>query len=359
MKIKNYLYFLLAIGIIISSCKPDDPEFSPVADRDRGEQQVEDKEALETYLGSHYYNSQFLADNADATIQDIVITELAEGEEVPDGHTILFSSPDLIMKSTNYEGTEYDYYFLRINQGGGEASPNFVDKVRVNYEGSLITDGSVFDSSVSPLDFDLVGFSEGIGTIRGWQLVIPEFNVASNFEISETGDINYNEYGFGIMFIPSGLAYFSSSLVGITSYSNLIFKFELLQTEENDHDNDGIPSYLEDLGPVPNIDVFDDDTDEDGIPNYVDIDDDGDGVLTINELSPQTYTQNDAEENFMSENEAQDYFNTLQSDSEFFVSIVLNSETLIYELRTLKVEDTNDNSIPDYLEEEVIVNYNE
>ena len=82
------------------------------------------------------------------------------------------------------------------------------------------------------------------------------------------------------MFVPSGLAYFSGNSTGAI-YDNLIFKIELLQMEEQDHDSDLVPSYLEDLN--DNIDVTDDDTDEDGLPNFIDLDDDGDGVLTINE----------------------------------------------------------------------------
>src|SRR5690606_32052266 len=94
-------------------------------------------------------------------------------------------------------------------------------------------------------------------------------------------------YGLGVMFIPSGLAYFGSPLIGVPAYSNLIFRFELYQMEVNDHDNDGIPSYLEDIN--ENGNVYDDNTDGDNIPNFLDNDDDGDGVLTINELLPTTY----------------------------------------------------------------------
>ena len=93
------------------------------------------------------------------------------------------------------------------------------------------------------------------------------------------------------MFVPSGLAYFSSATSGIGAYSPIIFKFELLQNVQNDHDNDGIPSYLEDLNSdrefIVNFadlkDTTDDDTDGDGTPDYFDSDDDGDGILTINE----------------------------------------------------------------------------
>ncbi|ALJ04237.1 hypothetical protein APS56_03350 [Pseudalgibacter alginicilyticus] len=46
-------------------------------------------------------------------------------------------------------------------------------------------------------------------------------------------------------------------------------------------DNDGIASALEDIN--GNGDLTDDDTDGDGIPNYLDIDDDGDNILTKDE----------------------------------------------------------------------------
>ncbi|MEM9680468.1 MAG: FKBP-type peptidyl-prolyl cis-trans isomerase [Bacteroidota bacterium] len=282
MKIKNYQSFLaLLLCIVVAlSCEEDDDNFQPVEDRDRTEQQAADSDSIVSYLQSHYYNSAFLQSGPNMTINDIEITELEEGESVPDGHTLLID--DVELKTTTYQDAEYEYYILRLNQGGGAESPNFTDEVRVNYEGSLVTDGSVFDSAVNPTDLTLVGFGLGSGAIRGWQLILPEFNIAESFVQNGDGTVQFNNYGFGIMFIPSGLAYFSTgTIIGVPSYSNLIFKFELYQSEILDHENDTVPSYLEDLN--GNGDVFDDDTDGDDFANYIDGDDDGDGVLTINE----------------------------------------------------------------------------
>ena len=53
-----------------------------------------------------------------------------------------------------------------------------------------------------------------------------------------------------------------------------------------DDDNDGIPAEFEDLN--GNGDLLDDDSDNDGIPNFLDVDDDGDNVLTRDELTPDT-----------------------------------------------------------------------
>jgi FKBP-type peptidyl-prolyl cis-trans isomerase FkpA len=281
MKIKNYLSLLVTLAILVIACSPDDPEFNPVEDRDRTEQQATDQALLQTYLTTHFYNSTFLESNVNNSAADIIITELQEGASVPDGHTLLSESNNLLTRTTMFEDTLYEYYVLNINQGGGLNAPAFTDKVRVEYEGALVTDASVFDSAVTPTEFDLVGFGVGAsGVITGWQRVFPEFNEASSFTTSSNG-VEYDDYGLGVMFLPSGLAYFSRQLIGIPSYSNLIFKFSLFQTEINDHENDGVPSYIEDRN--NNQDTLDDDTDGDSLPDYIDSDDDGDGVLTRNE----------------------------------------------------------------------------
>ncbi|WP_228851647.1 hypothetical protein [Aegicerativicinus sediminis] len=54
-----------------------------------------------------------------------------------------------------------------------------------------------------------------------------------------------------------------------------------LTVEKFQDDNDGIPAEFEDIN--GDGDLTNDDTDGDGIPNYIDIDDDGDNVLTTNE----------------------------------------------------------------------------
>lgn len=186
-------------------------------------------------------------------------------------------------KTLVYADTEYKIYILKLNQGGGTESPNFSDLVRVRYEGFLLSH-SIFDSAVTPVDFDLTSL------IPAWRKVLPEFNTAESIgeETSDSdGVVDYINHGLGVMFIPSGLAYFSSATTGIPSYTPIVFKFELLQMAETDHDGDGVPSYLEDINGngelITLAQLADDDTDEDGTPNYADVDDDGDGVLTINE----------------------------------------------------------------------------
>lgn len=281
MKNKNYLGAVIILFVFFFGCSSDDDNQSSVVIeiRDRTEQQASDKDSLTAYLSTHYYNSTALAMLTNPAVSDIVITELAEGETVPSDHTLLSESSDLLTRTTVYEETTYEYYILKLNQGGGVMSPNFSDDIRASYEGSLVEDASVFDSQII-FDSDLINL------IPAWQRVFPEFNTAEDFDTGSNGVV-YKNYGVGVMFIPSGLAYFSGALDGIPSYSNLVFKFALFQTEENDHDNDGVPTYIEDLN--GNLDLTDDDTDEDGFPNYIDADDDADGVATVFEdLEPDS-----------------------------------------------------------------------
>ncbi len=286
MKIEKVALFILCLTFGFISCNKDDDadEFAAVEIRDRAEQQIIDNDSIIGYLETHYYNSGDFVGNSNPSIADLVITELLEGETVPTGSTLLKEAVGDSKKIT-FANTAYEFYVLNLNPNAEGNSPTFADEVRVRYEGFEL-DGEIFDSAVTPVDFDLVSL------VPGWRKVLPSFNTAlENPVIENDGSVSYTNHGVGVMFLPSGLGYFSGSAGGIPAYSPLIFKFDLLQMSENDHDGDGIPSYLEDLNgdgefTIANPDddtITHDDTDGDGVPNYFDNDDDGDGVLTINE----------------------------------------------------------------------------
>jgi hypothetical protein len=326
---------------IFLSCNEDEEAIIPFEERDRAEQQIEDNNLIVNYLSTHYYNSGFFETGANNTYLEIVITELQTGEDVPVGQTLLIEDVEIFTEE--YLDVVYEYYVLRINQGVGEA-PKFTDLVLARYEGISLESEEVFDGVVTPVSFGLQG--NGIttfGTIKAWQLVMPLFNSALDFAL-DNGSVNYNNYGLGVMFVPSGLAYFSGSATG-SSYDNLIFKFELLQVEEVDHDNDGLPSYIEDLD--GNLEVENDDTDGDGFENFIDANDDGDDVSTINELMPNSYivdTNIGDEEPVLAPNE----YERSRSENEGIITI-----------NTVTAVDSNNDGIPDYLDETITINYNE
>ena len=93
------------------------------------------------------------------------------------------------------EATGLRYHI--VNQGN-ENMPTRSDDVNVNYEGRLMTNGTVFDSGeevIFPLN----------ALITGWQIGIPL--------IGEGGEI--------ILYIPSGYAYGTASVGSIPPNSNL------------------------------------------------------------------------------------------------------------------------------------------
>ena len=280
MKFNIYI-FLIAILLLSFSCGDDDDDgIVEVPEADRTEQQVIDNDSLIIYFQTHYVNQTLLTNNSNISFPEIVINELPENGELPNPNENSLLIDLVETHTTTYLDVEYEYYIIKINQGGSENSPNFSDKVRVAYEGTL-TDDTLFDSSSTPVDFDLTS------TIAGWGRVLPEYNNAEDFVVNLDGTVTYNNPGIGIMFLPSGLGYFSAAAGSVPVYSNLIFKFKLYQSEFNDHDFDNVPSHLEDIN--GDYDLTNDDTDDDSYSNFVDSDDDNDGTLTVDEdLEPDT-----------------------------------------------------------------------
>ena len=165
-----------------------------------------------------------------------------------------------------------------------------------------------FEESVNPQNyFNLTN------VIRGWSEIFPQFKTGTYsgnpdgvYPPNPDGTTSYYNFGAGVMFIPSGLAYYGNSTGGIPAYSPLIFSFKLYEIQRVDQDADGIYSYQEDLststvsndGTVTYTDgtpdgyvysmatgvVNHDDTDGDEIPDFLDVDDDGDFFTTASEI---------------------------------------------------------------------------
>lgn len=348
MKLKTYVLSTLCLLLIFSSCKKDDDSFEEIPLRDRTEQQVADLDSLKNYLKTHYYNRATFEIPGNHTISEIIIKELpkdASGNFLPmpdaENNQLLIDAVEA--KTTKYLDVDYQYYVLILNEGGGE-NPHFSDKVRLKYSGSLQNSKS-FEEMVTPIEMELVKPSfSGRGTIRGFQIGIPELKTAESFVENGDGTIGFNNYGLGVLFLPSGLGYFSNSESSyIPPYSNLIFKIELYQMEILDHDGDGIPSYMEDLD--GDGDLWNNDTDGDGIPNYLDPDDDGDRILTINEMTRQIYTIN------TNNGEVEPVF-----EANEFVRSRTNNDGIIT-ITTLKFVDSDGDGVWDHLQKDIKIDY--
>ncbi|MBD0832025.1 FKBP-type peptidyl-prolyl cis-trans isomerase [Aestuariibaculum sediminum] len=338
MKFKSLSLLALCLAVGIVSCKKDDDnEIPQVEIRDRAEQQKADNDSILKYLNNHYYNkAEIDAAVPNIGIEDVVITELVDGETLPEGHMMLIDAVgDPI--AVEYADTDYEYYVLKLNQGGGYDSPTLADNVQILYEGFTLQD-KVFDGKYYPDNNPL----DLTGLIQGWRYVIPDYNTSESYTDNGDGTISYNNSGVGVMFLPSGLAYFANATGGISAYSPIVFKFELLQMGQNDHDADGIPSYLEGL-----TENTDEDTYSDGFGlypryDYIDADDDGDGVFTADEIEVRTVTKTMREE-VLAEPLTED---------EVLLNFIEKDKNGNYIGTIVKLIDSNGDGTPDYLDPE-------
>lgn len=303
-------YFILIIACLsLFSCSKDDNSIETEPLRDFGEQFKTDKEAIEEYLDTY----TFVHTNApgETRDQDVVFSKITDPVNQRSIKSYLNSDtfPKLIKKTLELHGITYEFYYLVLREGTGD-SPCNVDEVLASYKGDYLyrtvakeavppkgdTPGKeAVPSELLASQFEKLTYPEDFfdlsNVVVGWSEVFPEFKTGDNPTEAGDGTLRYNNFGAGVMFLPSGLAYYSVPKDGIPSYSPLVFSFKLYAIKRSDLDNDGIPSYLEDVNGdnymrtfaagVPNPD----DSDEDGIPNYLDIDDDGDGYVTKFEIT--------------------------------------------------------------------------
>ncbi|MFL0353511.1 FKBP-type peptidyl-prolyl cis-trans isomerase [Xanthomarina sp. GH4-25] len=363
MKIRNIATAVLCFGLIVLSCKKDEDDDSPyvVPPRDRQEVYDENIVEIEAYLETHFYNYEEFEQNqvySNLDVMPYIVTPNDSFEIVID--TIAGANSDKtslmdmlgdelkIKEVTDSEGIVYKLYYLVVREGlGGDIHP--IDQVFANYNGTLI-DGTLFDSAVTGIPFHLTSVGNYLGVVDGFKEGIIEFKARQGYTENMDGTITNHNHGIGAVFVPSGLGYFSQTQANVPAYSNLIFTFNPEKRTLFDHDSDGVFSYLEDLN--NNQDSFDDDTDGDDIPDFVDVDDDGDGVLTKDEIERTVYTEDENMMPFTSNTAAQTYYDTYAAPDEVLYNIVDNNNGT-FTLNTVIYTDSNNDGIPDYLDSSV------
>ncbi|WP_348824465.1 FKBP-type peptidyl-prolyl cis-trans isomerase [Flavobacterium aestuarii] len=295
-KIKFYFIFLIA-AVAVSSCnKDDDNDIEVTPPKPYAEQYAIDSLTIDNYLKTSYI-SEIVNKPGFPEDQDITIKKILSGENYPSLWSYLNSStlPRLTFRSVLISGVNYKIYTLLVREGlknagqtaGGEYPCN-VDAVFAGYKGTLMDEtGTVFDSSNNgQKQWELDGST---GIIRGWSEAFPQFKTGWVSSKSD-GTISYNDFGVGVMFLPSALGYYNQAQDKIPAYSPLVFSIKLYALKRFDQDADGVPSYQEDMDDDRYVSTLvegvlkDDDTDKDGIPNFLDFDDDGDGYATRGEV---------------------------------------------------------------------------
>jgi hypothetical protein len=257
-KIKNIFAFAI-ISIILYSCS--NTNSIAVDDFDYEAQALIDNDTLVQFLKNHYFD----------TIVDSV-------KAIVSGQTPLYENISSMEVTENDIAYTLYYYVNNIGTPTIEkGTPTVMDSVLVKYYGQRIVKT---DSISTVFDYNEGKWFTLNTVIRGWSHGFTNFKGGDN--ITNNGPITYENGGKGILFIPSGLAYGNIGSGNILSNECIFFYIDLYDfVKDTDHDNDGIPSIMED--PDGNGDPRDDDTDLDGVANYFDADDDNDGVSTINE----------------------------------------------------------------------------
>ena len=308
------IIFLFSIGLTAVSCSKSDNSTVPL--RDFTEQYTKDLTNIETYMHTHYME---VVNNPGATEdQNVTFTLIPEGgtqTSIWDQTTYPILTRLVKVKQNDVDVT-YKIYFIQLRQGSGanSKSPCNVDRVLTSYRGEYIYSSTEQVSGVDVTKIKSNQFEESINpqnyfnltnVIRGWSEIFPQFKTGT-YSGNPDGTTSYYNFGAGVMFIPSGLAYYGNSTGGIPAYSPLIFSFKLYEIQRVDQDGDGIYSYQEDLSTstvsndgtvtytdgVPDGYVYSmatgvvnhDDTDGDGIPDFLDVDDDGDFFTTASEI---------------------------------------------------------------------------
>ncbi len=297
---------VFVICVVVASCsKSSNNDVEPL--RDYTEQYTADLALINTYIDTHYITR-------DADYNVTFDTLLPTG-----GHSSIRTDPAFQLKDTlvAQDGIHYKVYFIKFREGTKDR-PTQVDSVHVAYKGINLLKSATFDQAITPTWFKLQE------VIKGWSHIIPNFHTGTYTPGTGGNGTTFDNFGAGVMFLPSGLAYYSSAAGTIPAYSPIIFSFKLYELRYRDHDGDGILSKDERrLSPLVNANVrwkenplgndyngdgsidisstlYDSDgdgvvdspesydIDGDGYVNMYDIDDDGDHVLTRVEIKQYT-----------------------------------------------------------------------
>lgn len=260
MKLSLRLLLLLPFIFIIARCHPTD---SPVAVEARPYSEVynEDIAEIEGFMDTHFMT---VDGNFNVTFTEITVSTPG---------TPISAHPDLDFKTISKGGVDHKLYFIKLNEGVG-SNPTRLDSVYTAYKGYK-TDLTSFDEVTTPVWFQLEQ------VIQGWQEIFPEFKTGNSVTDVSTGITTYSDFGAGVMFVPSALAYYNQSSGSIGTYTPIIFNFKLMKLRYKDHDGDKVFTKDEYGGPTSGVAL---DTDGDGKPDYADFDDDNDGKLTKEEI---------------------------------------------------------------------------
>ncbi len=319
------IIFLFTLGLAVVSCSKNDSGTEPL--RDYADQYTKDIANIETFMHTHYMEVNTTAGPGVTEDQDVSFHLIDAGQiSIWDQTDYPIRTRFVTIQQDNVDVT-YKIYYIPLrgeidrstaSAADIEKAPSNVDRVFAAYRGeyiysSTVTEGTppVSTTTIKSTEFESLDnpqtYFNLTGVIRGWSEIFPQFK-AGTYTGNPDGTTSYFDFGAGIMFLPSGLAYYNGATSGIPAYSPLIFTFKLYEIGRMDQDADGIYSYQEDLNhdgyvyTLPEGDANPDNTNgpgtkvqlsvdpikwskENEVPDFLDGDDDGDYFTTRGETS--------------------------------------------------------------------------
>ena len=268
----KFIFYNFFLILVIYSCSKDSSSIEEIPANDIGPQYVLENDSIVEFLQTHFYNYKDFENLSSNNTVELLIDTISGDNSDKISLFDQVSTLSIDIEDDNQEMISHNMYYI-INREGNGDSPTVADSVFVAYKGMTLGN-TTFDNRKNPTWLD------NTTVVRGFK----EFTaLLKRGDISTNNDGTYllSNYGIGMAIMPSALGYYNNSTITIPAYSPLIFQINLTTYNSTDHDHDGINSIYEDLN---GDHIFsNDDTDEDNFPNYRDADDDGDGVLTIDE----------------------------------------------------------------------------
>ena len=262
---------LLVVVSLVSCAKSDSPNTVPL--RDYNVQYLADLDTIDKYIDTHYITVDA---DYNVTFNDLPTDGSQLSIRAQTQYPLQFK-----MYQDEIQDVNYKIYYISLREGI-DKRPSSTDSIHVSYKGVLATSAnSQFDYSENPVWFKLDE------VVSGWSKIFPMFKTGIVDPSEGPNPVTSDGYGAGIMFLPSGLGYYANSSPSgtIPAYSPLVFSFKLVSLQYRDQDRDGVLSKDEvPSGSVVTYNPLDYDSDGDGTANLYDINDDGDQILTKNEI---------------------------------------------------------------------------
>lgn len=216
MKIIKIIVLSLLLSSPFLSCDNNDSAADVPQKRDYQDQYNVDIAKIENYLKTHaitVVTNPGFADDQNATYS--VVPNL-------DANSIWGTDPlvpkaNVLTKLVTVAGVEHKIYYIKFRDGVG-ASPNMSNQIKAYYNFVLLNDGStpIETSADTGVNLQLNRL------ILGWKHILPEFKMGTI-----TGINQYNDFGAGVMFLPSALAYYEQNNANVPAYSPVIFNIKL------------------------------------------------------------------------------------------------------------------------------------